>query len=118
MGIKVTVKSIAMTIMLVSVTSIPVSAEYKEDTWLANVIGPELLEKGDEFGCQAPHDSEHLANFDFVVACKDYLNERINSSRWGVDPISFATPKGNISPEFTGALHKAGFTIIGDLSKK
>ena len=54
MGIKVTVKSIAMTIMLVSVTSIPVSAEYKEDTWLANVIGPELLEKGDEFGCQAP----------------------------------------------------------------
>ena len=117
MGIKVTVNSIAMAIMLVSVTSIPVSAEYREDTWLANVIGPELLEKGDEFGCQAPDDSEYLGNFDFVGACKDYLNGRINSSRWGVDPISFATPKGNISPEFARALHKAGFTIIGDLSQ-
>ena len=32
-------------------TSPAVVAEWEDDNWLRNIIGPERLELGDEFGC-------------------------------------------------------------------
>ena len=103
--------------MLVSVTSLPISGEYQDDTWLGNVIGPELLEAGDEFGCQTPESAGARDNFDFIQECKAYLSGRINASRWGEQPISFATPQGDISREFRDELFNSGFTVVGDLSE-
>ena len=103
--------------MLVSVTSMPISGEYQDDTWLGNVIGPELLEAGDEFGCQTPESAGARDNFDFIQECKAYLSGRINASRWGEQPISFATPQGDISREFRDELFNSGFTVVGDLSE-
>ena len=56
-------------------------------------------------------------NFDFIQECKAYLSGRINASRWGEQPISFATPQGDISKEFRDELFNSGFTVVGDLSE-
>ena len=102
--------------MLVSVTSLPISGEYQDDTWLGNVIGPERLEAGDEFGCQTPESAMESINFDFVEECKAYLSGRINASRWGEQPISIGTPQGDLSLEFRDVLYNSGFSVVGDLS--
>lgn len=102
--------------MLSSVTSLPVQAEYRDDTWLRNVIGPELLTLGDEFGCQGLENANPDEDSDSVSACLQYLTSRINASRWGQNPISFGTPEGEISENLAETLVEEGFKIIGDMS--
>jgi len=103
--------------MLSSVTSLPVQAEYRDDTWLGNVIGPELLTLGDEFGCQGLENVNPEENTDSISACSEYVTSRINASRWGQAPISFGTPEGEISENLTDALIEGGFRIVGDMSQ-
>ena len=103
--------------MLSSVTSLPVHAEYTDDTWLENVIGPELLALGDEFGCQGLEDISPEENTETVGSCSQYVASRINASRWGHNLISFGTPEGELSENLTQALVKEGFRIVGDMSE-
>ena len=108
--------AVTLAVMLSSVTSLPVQAEYKDDTWLGNVIGPELLVLGDEFGCQGLENVDPEEDTNSVSACSQYLTSKINASRWGQNPISFGTPEGEISENLTEALIGEGFKIIGDMS--
>ena len=73
--------AITLAVMLSSVTSLPVQAEYKDDTWLGNVIGPELLVLGDEFGCQGLENVDPEEDTNSVSACSQYLTSKINASR-------------------------------------
>lgn len=109
--------AVTLAVMLSSVTSLPVHAEYTDDTWLENVIGPELLALGDEFGCQGLEDISPEENIETVGACSQYVASRINASRWGHNLISFGTPEGKLSENLTQALVKEGFRIVGDMSE-
>ena len=109
--------AVTMAFMLSSVTSMPVQAEYRDDTWLENVIGPELLTLGDEFGCQGLENIDPQDDTNSVGACSQYLTSKINASRWGQKPISFGTPEGEISVNLTEALLTEGFRIIGDMTE-
>ena len=109
--------AVTLAVMLSSVTSLPVHAEYTDDTWLENVIGPELLALGDEFGCQGLEDISPEENIETVGACSQYVASRINASRWGHNLISFGTPEGELSENLTQALVKEGFRIVGDMSE-
>ena len=103
--------------MLSSVTSLPVQAEYSDDTWLENVIGPELLALGDEFGCQGIEDISPEEEIETIGSCSQYVASSINASRWGQNLISFGTPEGEISENLTEALVEEGFRIVGDMSE-
>ena len=103
--------------MLLSVTAPPVAAEYREDTWLENVIGPELLLKGDEFGCHGLEDVDPRLDITVVSACKSYVSSRINASRWGPNLLSYAIPEGALSNKLADELVENGFSIIGDQSQ-
>ena len=108
--------AVTLAVMLSTVTSLPVHAEYADDTWLENVIGPELLALGDEFGCQGLEDISPEEVIESVGACSQYVASRINASRWGQNLISFGTPEGEISQNLTEALVEEGFRIVGDMS--
>ena len=109
--------AVTLALMLSSVTSLPVQAEYSDDTWLENVIGPELLALGDEFGCQGIEDISPEEEIETVGACSQYVASSINASRWGQNLISFGTPEGEISENLTEALIEEGFRIVGDMSE-
>lgn len=109
--------AVTLAVMLSSVTSLPVQAEYTDDTWLENVIGPELLALGDEFGCHGLEDISPEEDTETVGACSQYVASRINASRWGQNLISFGTPEGEISDNLTEALVEEGFRIVGDMSE-
>ena len=109
-------------IFLTPVLTPTVMADWDDDNWLWNLIGPERLEHGDEFAC---HGYEGLdINYDnsVIESCKNYLSSHTNSSRWGSEPISFGVPdiitnstisslkeSGTIS-----SLKESGFIILGD----
>ena len=110
--------AVTLAVMLSSVTSVPVqAAEYREDTWLENVIGPELLALGDEFGCHGFEGKDPSDDTDVVAACSQYVSSRINASRWGQNLLSYGTPEGRLSENLTRALVEDGFRIVGDMSE-
>mgnify|MGYP001173504814 FL=1 len=93
----------------------PVAAEWSEDTWLRNVIGPERLENGDEFGCHG-YEGVHISVDVWAIEeCKDYLMESTVASRWGAAPISFGVPGQTIDQTTTSQLLSSGFKIVGDM---
>ena len=92
-----------------------VYAEWSSDTWLSNVIGPERLENGDEFGCQGYEGVDTLQETWVISACKEYLLDRTNASRWGLNPISFGFPSAKLDSTTTSELTESGFLIVGDL---
>ena len=63
----------------------PVVGEWGEDSWLVNIIGPERLENGDEFGCHGYEGILTSENNWVIEGCKDYLMDSTNASRWGMD---------------------------------
>ena len=67
----------------------PVFGEWESDSWLENVIGPERISLGDEFGCQGYEGVDINSDPWSIAACMDYLSEKSPSSRWGERPISF-----------------------------
>jgi len=94
--------------------SSPVVGEWETDNWLSNVIGPERLALGDEFGC---HGYEGLGIDEepwTIGACRDYLTNLTEASRWGPTPISFGLSGIDLEPYTSAALIDAGFEIVGD----
>ncbi|MDC1419283.1 hypothetical protein N8653_00995 [Euryarchaeota archaeon] len=109
------VKGVILIIIFTIPTVSPVMAtEWKSDGWIKNLIGPERLVLGDEFGC---HGFENIDINDeqwIIESCKEYLSSQSNSSRWGKYPISFGITSGEIDNLTESNLLNAGFKIIGD----
>jgi len=103
-------------VMLLSATlAQPVLADvqWEEDGWLAT-IGVEHLESGDEFGCYGMPNLEWEADPGAMsLECRDYIEKRIDASKWGVNPISTYTPSGLTAAQHT-TIANQGFMIHGD----
>ncbi len=102
--------------MLLSATlASPVLADvsWEEDGWLAT-IGLEHLESGDEFGCYGMPNLEWEADPGAMsLECREYIEDRIDASKWGVNPISTYTPSGLNAAQHT-TIAKQGFMVHGD----
>ena len=103
-----------LTILLVSTSAPAVAGEWSDDTWLENIIGPERLENGDEFGCHGYEGVSTVEENWVIEACKDYLIRSTNASRWGSAPISFGIPETFLDDETAEQLASSGFMIVGD----
>ncbi len=103
-----------LTILLVSTSAPAVAGEWSDDTWLENIIGPERLENGDEFGCHGYEGVSTVEENWVIEACKDYLIQSTNASRWGSAPISFGVTETFLDDETAEQLASSGFMIVGD----
>ena len=101
-------------IILLPITAPTVVAEWDDDNWLRNIIGPERLELGDEFGCHGFEGVDVREELWVVEECRDYLNRFTDASRWGSQPISFGHPNGPVTENVANTISEAGFSIIGD----
>jgi len=79
-------------LLTIATTAPAVSADWEDDSWLDNIIGPERLAHGDEFGCHGYEGVSSTEEHWVIEACRDYLVGFINASRWGTQPISFGVP--------------------------
>lgn len=104
-------------VLVVSVVLHPVAlaeAAWEEDGWLRTSFAKERLDLGDEFGCYGmpglswSNDPGAVAN-----ACKTYIEERTNASRWGVAPLSTFTPSSLTMADHTKVASQ-GFVVHGD----
>ena len=102
-------------LLLVPMIATPALAEWDEDNWLWNIIGPERLALGDEFGCHGYEGVDIREDPLVVEDCRDYLVGFTDSSRWGKNPVSFGHPNGAVMAETATSLQNAGFSIIGDM---
>ena len=108
-----------MVALLASATTAPsVVGEWETDSWLSNIIGPERLANGDEFGCHGYEGLQTTEEHWVIGACRDYLMSLTNASRWGPHPISFGIPGEEVDPSTSAALVEAGFEIVGDLQSQ
>ena len=88
--------------------------EWGTDTWLTNIIGPERLEHGDEFGCHGFEGVDTNEENWVISACRDYLTELTNSSKWGANPVSFGIEAESLDSDTADSLIDSGFVIVGD----
>ena len=102
-------------LLATATTAPPVSAEWEDDNWLSNIIGPERLAHGDEFGCHGYEGVVTAEEIWVIEACKGYIAEFTNASRWDPYPISFGVPGQHLDEVTATALVEAGFEIVGDL---
>ena len=102
-------------LMLLPFLAPPVAGEWGEDSWLVNIIGPERLENGDEFGCHGYEGILTSENNWVIEGCKDYLMDSTNASRWGMAPISFGIPGQTVDLFTSSQLLLSGFRIVGDM---
>ncbi len=110
-------KSMGLFLIMVFIipTISPVAAtEWKSDGWIKNLIGPERLALGDEFGCHGYEGINTQEEIWVIDGCKDYLLSQTNSSRWGKNPISFGIMGENISNKTSNQLIESGFKVVGD----
>ncbi len=108
-----------MVALLASATTAPsVVGEWENDSWLSNIIGPERIANGDEFGCHGYEGLQTTEEHWVIGACRDYLMSLTNASRWGPHPISFGIPGEEVDPSTSAALVEAGFEIVGDLQSQ
>ena len=102
--------------MLLSATFAPTvlaDVDWEEDGWLAT-IGEERLEKGDEFGCYGMPNLSWKADPGAVaLECREYIEKRIDASKWGASPISTYTPSDLTAAQHT-VISNQGFSIHGD----
>ena len=52
-----------------------VVAEWDDDNWLWNLIGPESLEHGDEFACHGYEGIDINEDNSIINSCKKYLTK-------------------------------------------
>jgi len=110
------VAGLLMVALLAIATAAPtVAGEWEDDSWLSNIIGPERLAHGDEFGCHGYEGIDTIEELWVIGACRDYLMEFTNASRWGAQPISFGITGEEVDSATADALMDAGFEIVGDL---
>ncbi|MDA0925576.1 MAG: hypothetical protein O3C36_02925 [archaeon] len=87
---------------------------WEEDGWLRTSYAQDRLEAGDEFGCYGvPGLSWQNDPGAVASACRDYLEDRLNASSWGVRPLSTYTPDG-LSMADHQKVASQGFVIHGD----
>lgn len=111
------VGAILLMIFLLPTLAPTTAAEWDEDNWLWNIIGPERLEHGDEFGCHGYEGIDVNEEQWVIEACRNYVMGFTNASRWGANPISFGLPNGEISDLVITTLMENNFSIIGDLTE-
>jgi len=103
-------------ILCVPIFSQPVFAEWESDNWLSNIIGPERILFGDEFGCQGLEGIDAVDEVWTIESCKEYLMGNTHASRWGESPISFGLNGLVMKEVVADELVRAGFKIVGDTS--
>ena len=106
------VVALSLLLLLIMPLTSPVVAEWEEDSWLSNIIGPERLALGDEFGCHGMPNVDLSNNDSEINLCRDYLTNRINASKWGSDPLSYGIDSGGYSPDILSDIRNAGFLLI------
>lgn len=110
------IAGLLMVALLASSTTAPsVVGEWEDDSWLSNIIGPERLANGDEFGCHGYEGVQTTEEHWVIEDCRNYLMGLANASRWGSHPISFGIPGDELDPATAAALVDSGFEIVGDL---
>ena len=92
----------------------PVIADWETDTWISNIIGPERLENGDEFGCHGYEGVSTISENWVIEACRDYLIGLTDASRWGKEPISFGISGDYLDTKTAETIVDSGFLIVGD----
>ena len=102
-------------VLLTSVSAPAVVGEWSDDSWLENIIGPERIANGDEFGCQGYEGVSTIEENWVIEACRDYLLESTNASRWGSAPISFGISGQTLDEVTAEQLTSYGFMIVGDM---
>ena len=102
-----------LVIFITPLLSPTVVADWDDDNWLWNLIGPERLEHGDEFACHGYEGIDINYDHSVIDSCKRYLNSHTNSSRWGSEAISFGVPD-TIDESTISSLKESGFKILGD----
>ncbi len=112
------VVAVALLALLLMPLTAPVAAEWEEDSWLSNIIGPERLALGDEFGCHGMPDIDISTNNSVILQCRDYLTQRIEASKWGVEPLSFGLSSGNLTVTDASAISDAGFKLIDSFEEE
>jgi|TARA_B100001094_G_scaffold226587_1_gene221044 hypothetical protein len=110
-----TLSLVLVSVLLIPIISPSVAGEWTDDGWLTNLIGPERMENGDEFGCHGFQGIDSIEENWVIEACKDYLVSHTNSSRWGKNPISFGIVGDYIDNKTANALLDSGFLITGDM---
>ncbi len=102
--------------LLLSATFAPMvlaDAKWEEDGWLGT-IGLEHLNEGDEFGCYGmPNLSWQADPGAVALECREYIEARIDASKWGENPISTFTPSDLTAAQHT-YIRNQGFVIHGD----
>lgn len=107
------VAAVLLLLLLTPLTA-PAAGEWEEDIFLYEVIGPERLAAGDEYGCHGIPGKDIREDRSVIKECKDYLTERTNASQWGAQPLSFGVPGESLDQQTGDALVAQGFMIIGD----
>ena len=107
--------TLILVLLLTSISAPAVAGEWSDDTWLENIIGPERIANGDEFGCQGYEGISTTEENWVIEACRDYLLESTNASRWGIAPVSFGISGQNLDEETAEQLTVSGFMIVGDM---
>ena len=105
--------------LIIAVISHPVvlaQAAWEEDGWLRTSLAQERLDAGDEFGCYSiPGLSWQNDPGAVAQACKTYIEERINASKWGPSPLSSYSPS-TLTMADHSKIASQGFTVHGDLT--
>ncbi len=87
--------------------------KWEEDGWLAT-IGLEHLQDGDEFGCYGmPNLAWQADPGAMALECRDYIEARIDASKWATNPISTYTPDDLTANQHT-VIANQGFAVHGD----
>ena len=102
--------------MLLSATLAPVvvaDAKWEEDNWLYT-MGQDFLENGDEFGCYGMPNLEWRADPGAVaIECREYIENRVDASKWGQNVISTYTPDDLSAYQHT-IIENQGYMVHGD----
>ena len=106
-----------LSLLIVSVIVHPVAlaqSAWEEDGWLRTSFGQERLDAGDEFGCYGVPGLSWINDPGAVAqACKTYIEDRINASKWGESPLSSYTPD-TLTMADHGKVASQGFVVHGD----
>ena len=110
----------AISLALVTLLIIPLIApaaagEWTDDGWLTNLIGPERMENGDEFGCHGFEGVDSMQDNWVIDECREYLLDHTNASRWGKAPVSFGFSESSLDNQTVSTLIESGFLIVGDM---
>ena len=104
---------LAMLMSAMFAPTVLADVKWEEDGWLAT-IGSERLEMGVEFGCYGlPNLSWKADPGAVALECREYIEKRIDASKWGNSPISTFTPDGLTAAQHT-IIGNQGFSIHGD----